>query len=249
MPIELEIIRDTVLKPSTTQSSQLKADEMVRVKTGDLLPVLGYLMEPDRIHAKITLDPGEIDLKALHPSAKNTWWLWREAINDPAGYSFTNRPVDNPPEQRSGFNLQLPGRPSVISSASPIDGSPNFTWAEALHVDANGNYRKPASSAVVNNIIAIAQVMQQVRALLNQPIVINSWYRDPDTNRRIGGASQSRHMVGDAVDFNVPGADLKRIYSLLDPWWSVRGGLARGNGFIHIDKRGYRARWDYPGVR
>jgi uncharacterized protein YcbK (DUF882 family) len=116
-------------------------------------------------------------------------------------------------------------------------------------VDAAGSYRQPANPGVVYNIIRIAEVMQNVKGLFGgAPVVVNSWYRDPVTNRRVGGASQSRHMVGDAVDFHIPGVSLVNVYNRLDPWWASRGGLARGQGFVHIDGRGYRARWTYPGV-
>jgi uncharacterized protein YcbK (DUF882 family) len=116
-------------------------------------------------------------------------------------------------------------------------------------VDSAGSYRQPANPDVVYKIIKIAEVMQNVKGLFGgAPIKVNSWYRDPVTNRRVGGASQSRHMVGDAVDFHIPGVSLKDVYDRLDPWWGSRGGLARGQGFVHIDGRGYRARWTYPGV-
>ena len=80
-------------------------------------------------------------------------------------------------------------------------------------------------------------------------IQINSWYRDPITNKAVGGASQSRHMAGDAVDFLVvEGAGYLNpfdVYGRLDPWWGNRGGLASSSLFTHIDVRGYKARWHY----
>jgi uncharacterized protein YcbK (DUF882 family) len=77
------------------------------------------------------------------------------------------------------------------------------------------------------------------------PIQVNSWYRDPATNAAVGGASQSRHMSGDAVDFVVPGKHPYDVYADLDAWWGNKGGLASSTVFTHIDTRGYNARWDY----
>lgn len=87
--------------------------------------------------------------------------------------------------------------------------------------------------------------LEEVRAIFNAPISINSWYRDPATNRAVGGASQSRHMVGDAADFVVRGFSPYTVNSRLDSWYSTRGGLASASVFTHLDCRGYKARWSY----
>lgn len=246
----IEIIKNTVLKPSAKMSNQIPREEMVNITAGSKLPILAYAMEPDNIHFRVTLNPDKINLKELHKSGKNTWFIWRVAMADPAGFSDDNRPNDDVPKpSTTGFSFTLPGFSTAFNSAQSIAGASNFTWGEALHSNSQGKYRRPASKAIAENIMKIARVLEEVRAIVNQPIIVTSWYRDPATNAAIGGASQSRHMVGDAVDFDIPGADLRRIYNQLDPWWGSRGGLARGARFIHIDARGYRARWNYPGVR
>lgn len=63
--------------------------------------------------------------------------------------------------------------------------------------------------------------------------------------KAVGGASQSRHLVGDAVDFVVVGLHPSEVYSRLDLWWGNRGGLASSSVFTHLDVRGYEARWSY----
>ncbi len=78
-----------------------------------------------------------------------------------------------------------------------------------------------------------------------KPIQINSWYRDPVSNRRAGGASRSRHLVGDAVDFVVTGIHPQEVNKRLESWWGSKGGLASASCFTHIDTRGCRARWTY----
>ena len=99
---------------------------------------------------------------------------------------------------------------------------------------------------MVYGIIRIARVMEDVRDRLgDRPITINSWYRDPVTNRRVGGASRSRHLNGDAVDFVAPGLHPYNVYDRLNRWWGSKGGLASATVFTHIDARGYYARWSY----
>jgi hypothetical protein len=245
----LTLTVDTYLKPLPEPAASFEADEIAKVLKGTVIPILAYRHEHG--HICFTVDATGFNLATLHPSRKNTWWVYAQHCMDPQGHGEDNDPKDSLTPTTRGHGVILPGFEGKYYSTDSIGlKSQNFTWGEALHVDAAGSYRQPASPAVVYNIIRIAEVMQNVRGLFGgAPIKVNSWYRDPVTNRRVGGASQSRHMVGDAVDFHVPGVSLVDVYNRLDPWWGSRGGLARGQGFVHIDGRGYRARWTYPGVR
>lgn len=244
----LTIAVDTYLKPLPEPAASFEVEEIAKVLKGTVIPILAYRQEHG--HICFTVDATGFNLATLHPSRRNTWWVYAQHCLDPQGHGADNDPKDTPSDTAKGYGIVLPGFTGNYYSTDPIGlKSQSFTWGEALHVDSAGSYRQPASPAVVYNIIRIAEVMQNVKGLFGgAPIKVNSWYRDPVTNRRVGGASQSRHMVGDAVDFHIPGVSLKDVYDRLDPWWGSRGGLARGQGFVHIDGRGYRARWTYPGV-
>jgi hypothetical protein len=244
----LSIAVDTYLKPLPEPAASFEVEEIAKVLKGTVIPILAYRQEHG--HICFTVDATGFNLATLHPSRKNTWWVYAQHCLDPQGHGADNDPKDTPSDTAKGYGIVLPGFTGNYYSTDPIGlKSQSFTWGEALHVDSAGSYRQPASPAVVYNIIRIAEVMQNVKGLFGgAPIKVNSWYRDPVTNRRVGGASQSRHMVGDAVDFHIPGVSLVDVYNRLDPWWGSRGGLARGQGFVHIDGRGYRARWTYPGV-
>lgn len=55
------------------------------------------------------------------------------------------------------------------------------------------------------NLARVADTLEQVRAALgNLPVVISSGYRCPALNTAIGGAKNSAHILGLAVDFTVP---------------------------------------------
>ncbi|MEM8613953.1 MAG: D-Ala-D-Ala carboxypeptidase family metallohydrolase [Cyanobacteria bacterium P01_H01_bin.105] len=146
-------------------------------------------------------------------------------------------PIPKPPP--------LPTRPSRwtphnIQLSAAIIPNGNFTWAEATR----GGTRMPLNQSTVDGMIRIAKLAQQARDRIGRPFHITSWYRPPDINRQVGGASNSRHIVGDAIDFYVDGLTGDQIYWTLDPWWP--GGLGRYRRFArlsHIDARGYRARW------
>lgn len=140
-------------------------------------------------------------------------------------------------------NLIRPGRwtPNNIQITAPIIPNGNFTWAEATR----GGQRMPPDQATVDAIVRIARLAQQARDRIGRPFIITSWYRPPEINRRVGGASNSRHIVGDAIDYYVEGMTGDELYRILDPWWP--GGLGRYGGtrrlISHIDARENRARW------
>ncbi|HIK09989.1 MAG TPA: DUF882 domain-containing protein [Oscillatoriaceae cyanobacterium M33_DOE_052] len=130
--------------------------------------------------------------------------------------------------------------PDNIQVYASIIPNGSFTWAEATH----GGSRMPPDQDTVDAIVRIAKLAQQARDRIGRPFHVTSWYRPPDVNRSAGGASQSRHIVGDAIDFYCDGLTGDQLYWLLDPWWP--GGLGRYSHLpyiSHIDARDYRVRW------
>ncbi|NET39833.1 MAG: DUF882 domain-containing protein, partial [Cyanothece sp. SIO1E1] len=173
---------------------------------------------------------------------KNTWYVHTADV-EIEGNEPDNTPNDEEePPTPTGPSIKIPGQDSPVYLSEPIVLGGHFTWAEATKNGA----RIPANKEVVDGIIKIAGVMEEVRTFMgDRSIKINSWYRDPATNRRVGGASKSRHLSGDAVDFVVDGIGTFDVYKKLEPWWGDKGGLASSSRFTHIDARGYKARWSY----
>jgi hypothetical protein len=58
---------------------------------------------------------------------------------------------------------------------------------------------------VVERLRTTAQGLERIRTLLGHPIHVNSGYRSPELNRAVGGATNSQHCLGLAVDFICPG--------------------------------------------
>ncbi|MCJ8341723.1 MAG: D-Ala-D-Ala carboxypeptidase family metallohydrolase [Cetobacterium sp.] len=78
-----------------------------------------------------------------------------------------------------------------------------FTAREALYSATVKRYNMsniPLSKAT-DNIYYCAWRMDKVRRFLGTPIHVNSWYRSPRVNRKVGGVSHSYHVQGLAVDF------------------------------------------------
>lgn len=81
--------------------------------------------------------------------------------------------------------------------------SPNFTLARLIRSDTAerlgiGNTPGPDQ---VGNLARLAAAMEQVLGVLGHDIAISSGYRCPALNAAVGGAPQSRHVLGLAVDF------------------------------------------------
>ncbi|MEO0986835.1 MAG: D-Ala-D-Ala carboxypeptidase family metallohydrolase [Cyanobacteria bacterium J06639_14] len=150
--------------------------------------------------------------------------------------------VDAMPPPRPAPLPSRPQRwtPDNIQIGASIVPSGNFTWAEATR----GGTRMPPDQATVNAIVRIARLAQEARDRIGRPFFITSWYRPPAVNARVGGASLSRHIIGDAIDFYCDGLTGQQLYWALDPWWP--GGLGRYTRYpylCHLDARGERARW------
>lgn len=76
---------------------------------------------------------------------------------------------------------------------------------------------------------------------IREPIVVHSGYRTPETNARTeGAASNSLHMYGMAVDFDVPGVS---VDDLTNVCWSCPGAGGVGSysgGWVHLDSGPHR---------
>jgi len=85
--------------------------------------------------------------------------------------------------------------------------------------------------------------------------VVRSGYRHPRYNEQIKGASKSRHIKGEAVDMSIrdinqdgkyTDEDKQIVLKLAEKIIGNKGGvgLYPGTRSVHIDVRGYRARWN-----
>lgn len=90
-----------------------------------------------------------------------------------------------------------------VKQMPPFNLSANFSLAEAS-VTNTGLENEPPNS-MLTTLVHTASKMEKVRALLgNVPVKINSWYRGPAVNAKVGGVSNSQHTKGEAVDFVAP---------------------------------------------
>lgn len=83
------------------------------------------------------------------------------------------------------------------------------------------------------------------RAIGNKPIIINSGYRCPTHNKNVGGAKNSQHLYGKAVDIRVNGMSPRTLEKFADTVFANGGVGMGGQNIVHVDTRGHRSRWYY----
>lgn len=102
-------------------------------------------------------------------------------------------------------------------------------------------------AGVIENIEELAANLQVLRDHLKQPISINSGYRSPAHNRKVGGATASQHVLGKAADIVVEGFTPKQVAVAIETLIGIgrmkQGGLSAYATFTHYDVRGEKARW------
>lgn len=85
--------------------------------------------------------------------------------------------------------------------------SPNFTLEEltASETAERHGIDNTPTSEIIENLRHLAAALQEVRTLLgNKPITINSGYRCPAVNEKLGSKPTSDHCKGLAADFVCP---------------------------------------------
>ena len=67
----------------------------------------------------------------------------------------------------------------------------------------------------LGNLKRLAAFLEEVRALLGKPILVNSAYRSKEVNDAVGGSKNSQHCLGCAADLRVPGMTPKQVVTAL----------------------------------
>ena len=103
---------------------------------------------------------------------------------------------------------------------------------------------------VYENIIKLASQLQFLRDYTCRPITINSAYRCPEHNAKVGGSKTSQHLLGKAADITIQSLKPAEVYALIeeliDMGHLLQGGLGlyEEKGFVHYDIRKTKARWN-----
>lgn len=117
------------------------------------------------------------------------------------------------------------------------DLSPHFDTSE-FRCHGFGASGHPDHPTVVDR--QLVAHLEDLRRLIGRPLRIVSGHRCSWWNRRVGGASSSRHLKGQAVDLVAGYATETQAEHA-----GFRGIGRRGRWAVHVDVRPRRARWVY----
>jgi hypothetical protein len=84
----------------------------------------------------------------------------------------------------------------------------NFTLAEMTKSETalrHGLENNPGEQELAAMKLLAEKVLQPVRDHFKKGVKVNSAYRHPDVNQRVGGSRNSDHTRGQAADIEIPG--------------------------------------------
>lgn len=98
------------------------------------------------------------------------------------------------------------------------------------------------------NLIFIAEdlvkLLEEIRIEVSAPIIVNSGYRTPVHNKKVGGATNSYHMLGVAADISCSRISVQKLYDICSSRLNGWGGLGKYKTFVHVDIRPQKSRWN-----
>ena len=123
------------------------------------------------------------------------------------------------------------------------DLTKNFSKSE---FECNDGGEKPQE--VFDNVEVHAYNLQTIRDFCDASVTINSAYRSPSYNKKVGGATKSQHLTGNASDITIKGYTPDEVADIIEGLIRIdaieEGGVGRYDTFTHYDRRGTKARWD-----
>jgi uncharacterized protein YcbK (DUF882 family) len=100
----------------------------------------------------------------------------------------------------------------------------------------------PMPLSVRTNIERLAKNLQVLRDELKVPMTITSGHRSAEHNKKIGGATFSRHLMGDAADFKAQGIAPSAVAAIIESKME-QGGLKAYATWCHYDCSLKKRRW------
>lgn len=115
-----------------------------------------------------------------------------------------------------------------------IQISKNF---ESTEFDCN--CKKYCSATEID--LKLVEYLQKIRDHFGKPVTINSAYRCTKHNKSVGGASNSKHLYGQAADIKVSGVKPLKVAQYAESI-GIKG-IGQYSNFVHIDTRENKYFW------
>ena len=135
----------------------------------------------------------------------------------------------------------------VIQLNSGAKLSPHFTLGELTKSGSHPEVYNIPSHEAIANLKRLCTWLEVLRERAGTPIIINSGYRSPQLNRKIGGANNSNHLTGCAVDIRTSGMEQAICYAAI----LINYAKESQHDFdeLLIEKNRYGAVWVHFAVR
>ena len=91
---------------------------------------------------------------------------------------------------------------------------------------------------------SLVEVLQSIRTHFGKAVNINSGYRTPTYNKKVGGATYSQHLYGTAADIRITGVKPKDVAAYVETLMPNCGGIGIYSNFTHVDVREVKSRWN-----
>ena len=106
--------------------------------------------------------------------------------------------------------------------------SEHFTAAELASKDG-------AEELLIS--LELLEVLEEIREHFNKPVIVNSGYRTPTWNAKVGGEGNSYHCKGMAADIRIKDVSPKEIAKFASEYMKNHGGVICYTNFVHVDVR------------
>lgn len=136
-------------------------------------------------------------------------------------------------ESEGGFDMSV--KPYSVSKNGNESLSKNFKVKEFACNDSSDPL------FVSDELVA---VLQKIRDHFGAAVNINSGFRTPQYNKKVGGATYSQHLYGLAADIRVTGKTPKQVAAYVETLMPNTGGIGIYPTFVHVDVRSAKSRWN-----
>lgn len=124
--------------------------------------------------------------------------------------------------------------------------STNFTLEEMTRTEQRDMLQKNIDIAtddakIKANLIRVAtELLEPIRGLFKKPVIVNSGFRYPELNEKIGGSKTSQHCRGEAADivvrgYETPEKQIEMIKKIMKELPDLKfGQMLQEHGCVHV---------------
>ena len=134
----------------------------------------------------------------------------------------------------------------IVQLNSKANLSQHFTLGEFTRSKYPEVYNIPSHEAIAN-LKRLCEWLEVLRERVGHSIIINSGYRSPQLNRKVGGAATSNHITGCAVDIRTSGYEQAICYAAILIDYAKESNQDYDE--LLIEKNRYGAVWLHFAVR